>query len=150
MLMTGRRIDLIIEAKKLEISTNEWRKDVCFASALRQQSKNICMNKALLKSSAGYMFVVSNVDVFVSNYMASLQLPTYIADIPDFIDTLDSFYVWKNHQIEMKDIFLVALKKKESDARLSHLIPDRVSQIESSEIASPTFSLRLRSDAARI
>lgn len=52
MLMTGRRIDLIIEAKKLEISTNEWRKDVCFASALRQQSKNICMNKALLKSQS--------------------------------------------------------------------------------------------------
>ena len=47
--MTGRRIDLIIEAKQLELSTNEWRREVGFSSALKQQSKNIRMNKAILK-----------------------------------------------------------------------------------------------------
>lgn len=47
--MTGRQIDLIIEAKQLESSTNGWRREVDFSSALRQQSKNTRMNKALLK-----------------------------------------------------------------------------------------------------
>ncbi|KAG2199061.1 hypothetical protein INT46_011056 [Mucor plumbeus] len=172
--MTGRRIDLIIEAKQLELSTNEWRREVGFSSALKQQSKNIRMNKALLKhwlelpipadktsqlsvlamdwvGSVGYMFSVSAVeDVFVSNYNAALQLPTYIADISDFLDTLNSLYQWKNHQIAMKDILLVAMRKKENNARLASLIPAHVSQIQSHGNDSPNvfFTPRKRRNSS--
>ncbi|ORZ11501.1 hypothetical protein BCR42DRAFT_100629 [Absidia repens] len=57
--------------------------------------------------SAGYMFSVSQYkDVFVARTFANLELPTYVANIPDFIDTLDALYVWKNHHCAMKDILL--------------------------------------------
>lgn len=47
----GRRIDLIIASSGVELSTNEWkRKNIPIKPALRQQSKNLRMNKAILKS----------------------------------------------------------------------------------------------------
>lgn len=97
------------------------------------------------------MFSVSAVeDVFVSNYNAALQLPTYIADISDFLDTLNSLYQWKNHQIAMKDILLVAMRKKENNARLASLIPAHVSQIQSHGNDSPNvfFTPRKRRNSS--
>ena len=47
----GRKIDLIVAGKKMQLATNEWKKsDRSDQVALKQQSKNVRMNKAVLKS----------------------------------------------------------------------------------------------------
>lgn len=99
--------------------------------------------------SVGYMFSVSTIEhVLVSDYYAALQLPTYIADISDFLNTLNSLYQWKSHQVAMKDILLISMRKKENNARLAKLVPAHVSQIQSHGNASPNvFFLLLESDA---
>jgi hypothetical protein len=45
----GRRIDLLLSTRNIELSTNEWkRKKVTQEQCLIQQIKNIRMNKAIL------------------------------------------------------------------------------------------------------
>lgn len=47
----GRRIDLIVASTGVELSTSEWKRDSCTVSlALKQQCKNVRMNKAILTS----------------------------------------------------------------------------------------------------
>ncbi|KAI8339575.1 hypothetical protein BC941DRAFT_254416 [Chlamydoabsidia padenii] len=146
-MMTGRRIDMIIESKDLELSTNEWKKDKVMNLSSKQQAKNIRTNKALLTKwltypiandmiprlstlamdwigSTGYMFSVSQYeDAFVARFFSNLELPVYVANLPEFIDTLDALYVWKNHHCAMKDILLPAISKKESHSVLANLVP---------------------------
>ena len=46
-----RKIDLIVAGKKMQLATNEWKKsDYTNQIALKQQSKNVRMNKTVLKS----------------------------------------------------------------------------------------------------
>lgn len=49
MSMAGRKIDLLTEVSGLEVSSNEWKKDVSSQIAEKQQSKNLRINKAILK-----------------------------------------------------------------------------------------------------
>lgn len=73
--------------------------------------------------SNGYMFSVEPFeDAFVARFVARLELPAYVASIPDLLDTLDALYVWKNHQCAMKDILLPAIAKKESQKLFSRLL----------------------------
>ncbi|KAI8643564.1 hypothetical protein BD408DRAFT_342326, partial [Parasitella parasitica] len=45
----GRRIDLLLSSKNIELSTNEWkRKKIALEQVITQQTKNIRMNKAIL------------------------------------------------------------------------------------------------------
>ncbi|KAG1171230.1 hypothetical protein G6F36_011790 [Rhizopus arrhizus] len=46
--MSGRKIDLLTEASGLEVSANEWKKNVSKQIADKQQSKNARINKAIL------------------------------------------------------------------------------------------------------
>lgn len=47
-IMNGRKIDLLVEGNGLELSSNEWKNMVSITTAMRQQSKNIRINKAIL------------------------------------------------------------------------------------------------------
>ncbi|KAG0168055.1 hypothetical protein DFQ30_005353 [Apophysomyces sp. BC1015] len=144
--MSGRRIDLLIESNDVELSTNEWKKEVPLGVSLKQQSKYIRMNKALLSKwltypvtdnmvsrlatllmdwigHIGYMFSVSPYqDVYVARHFANLQYPLYVADIPNFITALDALYAWKNHHLDMKDILVPAINKKHQRAYLNNLV----------------------------
>ncbi|KAI7891906.1 uncharacterized protein EV154DRAFT_399843, partial [Mucor mucedo] len=99
----GRRIDLILATKDIELSTSEWKKKKTpAAKCLQQQAKNIRINKAILRyfldlpisetdkskvitvgmdwtGNMGYMFAVKPLDdVFVTRTLYTLTIPTYI------------------------------------------------------------------------
>lgn len=51
----GRKIDLIVAGRKIQLATNEWKKsDVSDTAVAKQQSKNVRMNKAILTSLEKY------------------------------------------------------------------------------------------------
>ncbi|KAI8989351.1 hypothetical protein BDB01DRAFT_718389, partial [Pilobolus umbonatus] len=143
----GRRIDLIIATKDIELSTSEWkRKKSPAAKCLQQQAKNIRVNKAILRyfldlpiseadknklmtvgmdwaGNMGYMFAVKPLDdVFVARTLYTLTIPTCIDELPFFIDTLDHLYSWRNHHVHIKDIVLKALCKREKEKFFSSVL----------------------------
>ncbi|KAG2201000.1 hypothetical protein INT47_006544 [Mucor saturninus] len=102
----GRRIDLILATKDIELSTSEWKKKKTTADkCLRQQAKNIRINKAILRyfldlpicetdkskvmtvgmdwtGNMGYMFAVKPLDdIFVTRTLYTLTIPTYIDEL---------------------------------------------------------------------
>ncbi|KAI9244092.1 hypothetical protein BY458DRAFT_426278, partial [Sporodiniella umbellata] len=136
----GRRIDLILATKDIELSTSEWKKKKSpAAKCLQQQAKNIRINKAILRyfldlpisetdknkvmtvgmdwtGTMGYMFAVKPLDnVFVARTLCTLTIPTYIDELPSFIDTLNHLYSWRNYHVLIKDIVLEALSKREKE-----------------------------------
>ena len=51
----GRKIGLIVDGHDLRLSTNEWKKhNIASSTVVRQQSKNVRMNKAILSSLKKY------------------------------------------------------------------------------------------------
>ncbi|KAI7878083.1 hypothetical protein K492DRAFT_9037 [Lichtheimia hyalospora FSU 10163] len=143
----GRRIDLIVASTGVELSTSEWKKDNCTVSlALKQQCKNVRMNKAILTSllaydvpkemkermfcigmdwtgSTGYMFFVKEFhDAYISKPISTLKLPITIDDITNFSATLDHIYIWRNHHEQLIDIVLPAATKNKSDKFMEQLI----------------------------
>ncbi|KAG2209948.1 hypothetical protein INT47_003383 [Mucor saturninus] len=136
----GRRIDLILATKDIELSTSEWKKKKTpAAKCLQQQAKNIRINKAILRyfldlpiseadknkvmtvgmdwtGNMGYMFAVKPLDdVFVTKTLYTLTIPTYIDELPYFRDTLDHLYSWRNYHVLIKDIILRTLFKREKE-----------------------------------
>lgn len=132
----GRRIDLILATEDEELSTSEWKRlKVSTRKSLVQQAKNIRI-KAILSyllglpiddelvdnvftvgmdftGPMGYMFVVKRVeDVYVSRHLSTLVMPTYLHELPSFIDTLDRLYAWRHHHIHLQDIVLPAIRKR--------------------------------------
>lgn len=143
----GRRIDLILATKGVELSTSEWkRKKSLAAKCLQQQAKNIRINKAILRyflvlpiaetdkkkvmtvgmdwtGTMGYMFAVKPLDdAFVASTLYTLTMPTYIDELPFFINTLDHLYSWRNYHIHIKDIILEALSKREKEKFFSSIL----------------------------
>lgn len=143
----GRRIDLMIASRDVELSTSEWKRSKSPAvKCLQQQAKNIRINKAILRyfldlpisesdkskvmtvgmdwmGTMGYMFAVKPLDdVFVARTLCTLTMPTYIDELPSFIDTLDHLYSWRNHHIHVKDIVLEALCKQEEGMFFSSVL----------------------------
>lgn len=143
----GRRIDLILATKDMELSTSERkRKKSPAAKCLQQQAKNIRVNKAILRyfldlpisetdknkvmtvgmdwtGTMGYMFAVKPLDdVFVARTLYTLTMPTYIDELPSFIDTLDHLYSWRNYHVHIKDIVLAALCKREKEKFFSSVL----------------------------
>ncbi|KAG1139758.1 hypothetical protein G6F37_011559 [Rhizopus arrhizus] len=143
----GRRIDLILATKGVELSTSEWkRKKSPAAKCLQQQAKNIRINKAILRyflvlpiseadkkkvmtigmdwtGAMGYMFAVKPLDdVFVASTLYTLAMPTYIDELPSFIDTLDHLYSWRNYHVHIKDIVLEAICKREKENFFSSIL----------------------------
>ncbi|KAI7890283.1 uncharacterized protein EV154DRAFT_552325 [Mucor mucedo] len=110
----GRRIDLILATKNLELSTSEWKRVKTSPSkCLQQQSKNIRMNKAILTyllrlpfneadsdlvftvgmewtGSMGYMFAIKQVkDIYVAKSISTLLMPSYLEELLSFEETLN-------------------------------------------------------------
>ncbi|KAI8334210.1 hypothetical protein BC941DRAFT_482354 [Chlamydoabsidia padenii] len=142
----GRRIDMILTTKNVELSTSEWKRPGTISTkCLQQQSKNIRMNKAVLShllalpfdledvdkvftvgmdwtGPRGYMFAVNRLDdVYVARTLHTLLFPSYLDDLPAFVTTLDHLYAWRNHHQKLKDIVLPALRKHEDNQHFAEL-----------------------------
>ncbi|KAG0183705.1 hypothetical protein DFQ28_001191 [Apophysomyces sp. BC1034] len=142
----GRRIDLILSAQNEELSTSEWKRlKVSPRKSLIQQAKNIRMNKAILSyllslpiddnlmdnvytvgmdftGPMGYMFAVKRIeDVYVSRRLSTLVIPTYLDELPSFIDTLDRLYAWRQHHCNLKDIVLPAIRSQKQAAHFANI-----------------------------
>ncbi|KAI9274719.1 hypothetical protein BDA99DRAFT_414537, partial [Phascolomyces articulosus] len=125
----GRKIDLIVAGKKIQLATNEWKKSNCTDRvALKQQSKNVRMNKAVLKGleqinvpkddqkyifslamdwrgNAGYLFYVSRLDdAYLAKHVDTLSIPSTLNELTTFYDTLNTLYVWKHHHQRLVNI----------------------------------------------
>ncbi|CAO3588661.1 unnamed protein product [Absidia cylindrospora] len=160
--MPERRIEMVMEVNDIELSINEWKKKDTDVSVSRQhQSQTIRMNKALLTKwmtysvpeermptlatlamdwigPVGYMFTVSPYqDVFVARLFSTLDLPSYVANLPDFIDTLDALYVWKHHHLLMKDILVPAAHRKMNRAMLDKYVSEEEDATRHPAFASP-------------
>ncbi|KAF7725442.1 hypothetical protein EC973_009616 [Apophysomyces ossiformis] len=147
VIMKGRRIDLIIQSKNVELSSNEWKRRVTLKQSTRQQAKNFRMNKGMLKQllsypldlaerdnvytlgmdwtgPVGYMFSVSPYqDAYVAAHQFSLMLPEYLSELRSFINTLNALYIWKQHHCQLKDIILPVIISVEKNNALANLIP---------------------------
>lgn len=149
----GRRIDLILATKNLELSTTEWKRDKTSpAKCLQQQSKNIRMNKAILThllglpfneagsdrvftvgmdwtGHMGYMFAIKQVkDIYLAKPISTLLMPSYLEELPSFEEMLNYLYAWRNHHLSLKDTMLPALRKCEQGMFFSSVIGTSVSE----------------------
>ncbi|OBZ90652.1 hypothetical protein A0J61_01301 [Choanephora cucurbitarum] len=149
----GRRIDLILATKNLELSTSEWKRDKTSpAKCLQQQSKNIRMNKAILThllglpfneadsdrvftvgmdwtGPMGYMFAIKQVkDIYVAKPISTLLMPSYLEELPSFEETLNCLYAWRNHHLSLKETMLPALRKCEQGMFFSSVLGTSVSE----------------------
>ncbi|KAF7722249.1 hypothetical protein EC973_003499 [Apophysomyces ossiformis] len=143
----GRRIDLILSSRDVELSTSEWKKaTVPVKVSIKQQGKNIRMNKAILTSlldlplsdeamdkvytlgmdwtgPVGYMFKVSRLeDVFVASHVASMVMPETIDQLPSFLEILHVLCAWKNHHLDLKNVIVPAAIAKGQNELLSMLV----------------------------
>ncbi|KAI9486504.1 MAG: hypothetical protein EXX96DRAFT_549303 [Benjaminiella poitrasii] len=167
----GRRIDLILATKNLELSTSEWKRDKTSpAKCLQQQSKNIRINKAILTyllglpfneadsdrvftvgmdwtGPMGYMFAIKQVkDIYVAKPISTLLMPSYLEELPSFEETLNRLYAWRNHHLSLKEIMLSALRKCEQEVFFSSVLGTSVSaDIDNSPNIYLTPSRRRRS-----
>ncbi|KAG2199648.1 hypothetical protein INT47_005173 [Mucor saturninus] len=136
----GRRIDLLLSTRNIELSTNEWkRKKVTQEQCLIQQAKNIRMNKAILSKllelplsendsknvytlgmdwvgPRGYMFAVKKINnIYVAKHTNNISIPEYLHQLPSFLATLKNLYIWKNHHTKLQDTILTGVIAKEDD-----------------------------------
>ncbi|KAF7722030.1 hypothetical protein EC973_003752 [Apophysomyces ossiformis] len=155
----GRRIDLILASSGVEFSTSEWKRDnVTLSTALKQQCKNVRMNKAILTNllsnpiphdvrnqvfslgmdwtgSVGYIFCVQELeDAYVAKPICTVNFPRSINEISDFLPTLDSLFVWKNHHEQLMDILLPAINNRKSEEFLGRLVYSGKSELNADEI----------------
>lgn len=76
----GRRIDLLLSTRDIEISTNEWKKkkvskETCYV----QQAKNIRMNKAILSKLIQLPLASKNMHVLALDCVGKLIPYFYLA-----------------------------------------------------------------------
>ncbi|SAM06020.1 hypothetical protein [Absidia glauca] len=130
----------IIAGKTMEYSSSFWTiSEPSKSSGRKEQSYAIRMNKKILSHLShfkelpirpeeadhvfpvamgwsghlGYMFAVKSLDdVYVARHLSTLILPTYLDDLPSFVNTLDYLYAWRNHHLQLNDI-LIPLKRKQ-------------------------------------
>ncbi|CEP09524.1 hypothetical protein [Parasitella parasitica] len=161
----GRRIDLLLSSKNIELSTNEWkRKKIALEQLITQQTKNIRMNKAILSElhklpvqerdakhlytmsmdwvgSKGYVFAIKKIaDIYVAVYLKPLSMPDYLFQLPEFLETLDALYSWSCHQIRLEEIILPAAITKERDELFSDINANNTDD-ENNEVGSPNVYL---------
>ncbi|KAG0186017.1 hypothetical protein DFQ28_008443 [Apophysomyces sp. BC1034] len=154
----GRRIDLMLTSKGIEFSTNEWKRNkVSLSTSLKQQSKNIRLNKGILTSffenpiprhlhdqvfcigmdwtgCVGYMFYVKKYqDAYIAKTVTTLEFPTEFEDIAEFLHTLNYIYIWRNHHENLIDIVIPAANSRQKNKILANLVyegPDDVNDGE--------------------
>ncbi|KAI9022766.1 hypothetical protein CLU79DRAFT_143375 [Phycomyces nitens] len=136
----GRRIDLLLSTRNIELSTNKWKqKKVTQEQCLTQQAKNIRMNKAILSrllelplsendseniytlgmdwvGPRGYMFAIKKINnIYIAKHINNLSIPEYLHQLPSFISTLKNLYIWKNHHTKLQDTILPGVLAKEEN-----------------------------------
>ncbi len=90
----------------------------------------------------GYMFAIKPLeDVFVASTLYTLSTPTYIDELPSFLDTLDHLYSWRNYHIDIKDIVLKAFDKHEKEKSFSSML-DFSTATTTDANASPNIYLK--------
>ncbi|KAI8064693.1 hypothetical protein BC940DRAFT_276638 [Gongronella butleri] len=124
----GRRVDLLVTCQGIELTSNEWKRNVSSKIIAQQQCKNARLNKAILKSilarvplsnieilamdwagSSGYLFSLRNHDdLYVVRHHANLSIPDYVGELQDFIDTIEHLFGWVQHNLRVKDTVLAA------------------------------------------
>lgn len=69
----------------------------------------------------GYMFCLKPVDeAHIAYHLSDLVLPSSLASLPDFKETLDSLYAFKRHQIKLKKIIEPAFHRQKASSVLMH------------------------------
>lgn len=136
----------IMAFKTMEYSSSFWTiSEIDKPSRLKQQSYVIKANKSVLSvimalpirpkeadhvfsvgmdwsGHLGYMFAVKSLDdVYVARTLSALIFPTYLDDLPSFVDTLNYLYAWRNHHLQLKDIVLPLLRKHRDNRRYEEL-----------------------------
>ncbi|KAG2227070.1 hypothetical protein INT45_003800 [Circinella minor] len=154
----GRKIDLIIAGQDIQLSTNEWKKhNVATSTVVRQQSKNIRMNKAILsslkkydvpldqqkhifslgmdwKGNTGYLFTISSYqDVYIARRVGALVIPNTINDIAKIYGTLDLLYKWKHHHQRLIAILSSAIASGDNSSFLNEMVVKDPLEVECSD-----------------
>ncbi|CAO3646841.1 unnamed protein product [Mucor hiemalis] len=161
----GRRIDLLLSSKGIELSTNEWkRKKTTHDILITQQTKNIRMNKAILTKlhelpieerslqntytmsmdwvgSKGYTFAVKKVDdIYIALSLKTISMPIYLFQLPEFVNTLDTLYSWSHHQVKLQEVVLPAAIAKEDEDLFSEVTANNIAD-EGNVLGSPNVYL---------
>ncbi|CAO3601258.1 unnamed protein product [Absidia cylindrospora] len=85
--------------------------------------------------STGYMFsVLQHQDVFVAQHFANLEYTLYVANMANFLDTLDALYIWKNHHLDRMDLMLPAVNRKKHQDLISSDVPSHDSPFVSPNV----------------
>ncbi|KAI8092134.1 uncharacterized protein B0P05DRAFT_621871 [Gilbertella persicaria] len=139
----GRRIDLILATKDAKnIRVNKAILRYFLDLPISETDKNKIMTVGMdWTGTMGYMFAVKPLDdVFVARILYTLATPTYLDELPSFIDTLDHLYSWRNYHVHVKDIVLEALCKREKETFFSSVLgPSTATTIDVN--ASPNIYL---------
>ncbi len=164
----GRKIDLIIATKKIELSSSEWkRKSATPRKCLQQQNKNVRVNKSILREilqlpideidkknlfvigmdfvgNLGYLFGVKKYeDVYFANTISSLTIPKYLDQLPSFAKTLDDLYRWRNHHLYLEELILPAFEQLEEKKVLESILGS-TSHITDNYITKKTLKTKTR------
>ncbi|KAL0084658.1 hypothetical protein F4703DRAFT_1916674 [Phycomyces blakesleeanus] len=105
----GRRIDLLLMNKAilsrlLELPLSE------------NDSKNVYTLGMDWVGPRGYMFAVKKInDIYIAKHTNNLSIPEYLHQLPSFIATLKSLYIWKNHHTKLQDTILKGVIAKGDD-----------------------------------
>ncbi|KAI8367572.1 uncharacterized protein BYT42DRAFT_131546 [Radiomyces spectabilis] len=118
----GRKVDLLLSVCDIELGANEWKTSSSEITLIRQQSKNVRVNKCILEELTknlsengvnvddchllcmdwnefnGYMYIIKNVDdITVASLVRQLMIPTHFKEVPWFRETLACLLHYKKH-----------------------------------------------------
>ncbi|KAG0170120.1 hypothetical protein DFQ29_009422 [Apophysomyces sp. BC1021] len=140
----GRRIDLLLSALDTELCANEWKANGPDSMLLKQQTKNLRVNKCILKNLKellgdngkeayilgmdwsgfdGYMFSMKEVeDVTVASYVCQLMVPIHYKELGSFKYTLSSLLYMKNHYKTYADSIELAKLKQTRNSKFNKVV----------------------------
>ncbi|KAF7722234.1 hypothetical protein EC973_003515 [Apophysomyces ossiformis] len=118
----GRKIDVLInlEDSNIALNSNEWKSKKAESMKLKQQSKNIRSNCAILNNlyitsqgdiksimamdvigMVGYLYLLKlKKGVYVATLVGTVFVPCALSELDAFKDTIDTLFIWRNF---MKD-----------------------------------------------
>ncbi|KAG0752900.1 hypothetical protein G6F57_015325 [Rhizopus arrhizus] len=123
----GRKIDLLLSVCDVELCANEWKATSSDNTLIRQQSKNIRVNKCLLDDLRktleendmdndcsllcmdwnefnGYMYIIKKTDgITVASLVQQLMIPIHLKEVPAFNKTLLCLLHFKEHYSKLAD-----------------------------------------------
>ncbi|ORZ09570.1 hypothetical protein BCR42DRAFT_423677 [Absidia repens] len=135
----GRRIDLLLEVQHttMELASNEWKSNNTSDQLLKQQSKNIRPNCAILNDlylttdgkisslmamdfigTSGYLYSLHlTKNVYVASTVCPMILPTDFSHLSLLKDTIKFLFVWKDFLADVIKGTKISMKKEEMNSR---------------------------------